>query len=66
VRAESERLPADTLALSTSNIWRVIKSQKDLNLPAHKVREGLHKAWCGGRVVGWRWEAGWVWRRICA
>jgi hypothetical protein len=46
VRAGSERLPADTLALSTSNIWRVIKSQKDLNLPAHKVGGGRGASWC--------------------
>eukprot|EP00775_Hariotina_reticulata_P006126 gene6126-6365_t len=32
-----ERLPADALVLSTHNIWSIIKSQKDLNLPAHKV-----------------------------
>jgi len=32
-----ERLPADALVLSTHNIWSIIKLQKDLNLPAHKV-----------------------------
>jgi hypothetical protein len=32
-----DKLPADTLALSMRSIWEVIKSQKDLNLPAHKV-----------------------------
>ncbi|KAF8071092.1 RHD3 [Scenedesmus sp. PABB004] len=36
VRAE-EKLPADALVLSTRNIWSIIRSQKDLNLPAHKV-----------------------------
>jgi hypothetical protein len=38
VRA-GDKLPADSLVLSTKNIWSIIKSQKDLNLPAHKVRE---------------------------
>lgn len=33
----SDRLPADSLTVSTQNIWEVIKSQQDLNLPAHKV-----------------------------
>jgi hypothetical protein len=37
VRAANGRLPADSLVLSTRNIWGIIKSQKDLNLPAHKV-----------------------------
>ncbi|GLC63350.1 hypothetical protein PLESTF_000026900 [Pleodorina starrii] len=32
-----ERLPGDSFALSTRNIWDVIRAQKDLNLPAHKV-----------------------------
>lgn len=36
VRA-GDKLPADSLVLSTKNIWSIIKSQKDLNLPAHKV-----------------------------
>lgn len=35
---EGDKLPADSLVLSTKNIWSIIKSQKDLNLPAHKVR----------------------------
>ncbi len=38
VRASPDKLPAGALALSTANIWSVIRSQKDLNLPAHKVR----------------------------
>uniref|UniRef100_A0A383VTW4 Protein ROOT HAIR DEFECTIVE 3 homolog n=1 Tax=Tetradesmus obliquus TaxID=3088 RepID=A0A383VTW4_TETOB len=37
VRAANGRLPADSLVLSTRNIWGIIRSQKDLNLPAHKV-----------------------------
>lgn len=32
-----DKLPADALPLSLQNIWSVIRSQKDLNLPAHKV-----------------------------
>jgi hypothetical protein len=40
VRTGDGRLPADSLVLSTRNIWGIIKSQKDLNLPAHKVRRG--------------------------
>lgn len=32
-----DRLPVDALALSMRSIWEVIRSQKDLNLPAHKV-----------------------------
>eukprot|EP00198_Chlamydomonas_reinhardtii_P001037 XP_001690372.1 predicted protein [Chlamydomonas reinhardtii] len=31
------QLPGDAFALSIHNIWDVIRSQKDLNLPAHKV-----------------------------
>jgi hypothetical protein len=34
---EGDKLPADSLVLSTNNIWSIIRSQKDLNLPAHKV-----------------------------
>jgi hypothetical protein len=37
VRRYPDRLPASALALSAANIWSVIRSQKDLNLPAHKV-----------------------------
>jgi hypothetical protein len=32
-----DKLPADSFALSSENIWKIIRSQKDLNLPAHKV-----------------------------
>eukprot|EP00877_Chromochloris_zofingiensis_P002056 jgi/Chrzof1/11851/Cz06g12110.t1 len=32
-----DKLPADALPLSLQNIWSVIRSQKDLNLPAHKI-----------------------------
>lgn len=33
-----DRLPGSSLALSMSELWQVIKEQRDLNLPAHKVR----------------------------
>jgi hypothetical protein len=33
-----DKLPGDAFALSLHSIWDVIRSQKDLNLPAHKVR----------------------------
>jgi Root hair defective 3 GTP-binding protein (RHD3) len=32
-----DNLPADSLAMSLQGIWEVVRSQKDLNLPAHKV-----------------------------
>ncbi|KAG1660222.1 hypothetical protein FOA52_005092 [Chlamydomonas sp. UWO 241] len=35
--ASADHLPIDSLALSMRSIWEVIRSQKDLNLPAHKV-----------------------------
>lgn len=37
MRTGADKLPADSLVLSTKQIWEVIRSQKDLNLPAHKV-----------------------------
>lgn len=37
VRRNPERLPADSLPMSTADIWSTIRHQKDLNLPAHKV-----------------------------
>lgn len=36
-RPAAGRLPGDALPVSMRNIWEVIRSQKDLNLPAHKV-----------------------------
>ncbi len=33
-----DKLPGDAFVLSTGSIWEVIRSQKDLNLPAHKVK----------------------------
>lgn len=35
------KLPGDALTLSTGSIWEVIRSQKDLNLPAHKASDGV-------------------------
>ena len=40
MRRHPDQLPAGALPLSTANIWSVIRSQKDLNLPAHKVGAG--------------------------
>jgi len=37
VRVSQDALPGDAFALSLNKVWEVIKSQKDLNLPAHKV-----------------------------
>jgi protein SEY1 len=33
------RLPGSALPLSFAKMWEVVRSQRDLNLPAHKVRE---------------------------
>ena len=38
MRHSPDKLPAAALALSTSKVWEVIRSQRDLNLPAHKVQ----------------------------
>lgn len=63
---EHDNLPADSLALSMASIWGVIRSQKDLNLPAHKVwgsdsvagrkQAGLH--WCFGQCWPYTHNAG--------
>ena len=37
VRTSPDKLPGHTLALSMQKVWEVIREQKDLNLPAHKV-----------------------------
>ena len=37
VHVRLDALPGDAFALSLNKVWEVIKSQKDLNLPAHKV-----------------------------
>ncbi|MCJ1422124.1 Cell wall protein rhd3 [Sticta canariensis] len=33
----TDQLPGSSLALSMAKLWQVIKEQRDLNLPAHKV-----------------------------
>ena len=38
VRLSRDKLPGDALALSLQKVWEVIRDQKDLNLPAHKVQ----------------------------
>ena len=38
MRVSRDKLPGDALALSLQKVWEVIRDQKDLNLPAHKVR----------------------------
>ena len=35
---EDDKLPGAAFSLSIKKIWEVIRSQKDLNLPAHKVQ----------------------------
>jgi hypothetical protein len=40
VKEDPARLPLDALPYSLAEIWQVIRSQKDLNLPAHKVWGG--------------------------
>lgn len=42
VHVSQDALPGDAFALSLNKVWEVIKSQKDLNLPAHKVGCQLH------------------------
>ena len=37
VHVSQDALPGDAFALSMNKVWEVIRSQKDLNLPAHKV-----------------------------
>lgn len=37
VRVNETKLPGDVLTMNLKKIWEVIKDQKDLNLPAHKV-----------------------------
>mmetsp|Transcript_3599 Transcript_3599/g.10456 ORF Transcript_3599/g.10456 Transcript_3599/m.10456 type:complete len:858 (-) Transcript_3599:898-3471(-) len=37
VRPAEDKLPGQALALSMQKLWQVIREQKDLNLPAHKV-----------------------------
>lgn len=37
VRAAEDKLPGQALPLSMQRLWQIIREQKDLNLPAHKV-----------------------------
>jgi protein SEY1 len=37
LRPVGEKLPGHSLALSMSKVWEVIRTHKDLNLPAHRV-----------------------------
>ncbi len=37
VRVSNDKLPGHALALSLQKVWEIIRDQKDLNLPAHKV-----------------------------
>ena len=41
-----DKLPGDALALSLQKVWEVIRDQKDLNLPAHKVQRFNSTASC--------------------
>ena len=41
VRQNTDKLPGNVLTINLKKIWEVIKDQKDLNLPAHKVRLAL-------------------------
>ena len=42
MRRSRDKLPGHALSLSLKNIWEVIKDQRDLNLPAHKVSLGFN------------------------
>lgn len=53
VRRNPERLPADSLPMSAADIWATIRHQKDLNLPAHKVRHVHQQNWGVRRVGSW-------------
>lgn len=37
VRISDDKLPGNSLAFSMRKMWEQIRTQKDLNLPAHKV-----------------------------
>lgn len=37
MRAGGEKLPSSSLALHMTTIWEVVRANKDLNLPAHRV-----------------------------
>lgn len=44
VRVSDDKLPGDSFALSIEKVWEVIKDQRDLNLPAHKVWTALQSS----------------------
>ena len=44
VRVSPDKLPGHALGLSMQKVWEVIREQKDLNLPAHKVVHGSNVA----------------------
>lgn len=51
MRVSSDKLPGHALALSLQKVWEIIRDQKDLNLPAHKVcarTSPSHSAKCAG------------------
>lgn len=50
MREAEDKLPGQALPLSMQRLWQVIREQKDLNLPAHKVPPG-------GRTPGACWSA---------
>jgi len=37
VHVSEDKLPGQALPLSMQRLWQIIREQKDLNLPAHKV-----------------------------
>lgn len=37
MRVGSDKLPGSSLALHMTTIWEVVRANKDLNLPAHRV-----------------------------
>ena len=39
LRPSDEKLPGQALALSMAKVWEVVRDNKDLNLPAHRVSE---------------------------
>lgn len=34
----TDQLPGSSLGLSMGKLWQIIREQRDLNLPAHKVQ----------------------------
>lgn len=60
VRLSRDKLPGHVLPMSLKNIWEVIKDQKDLNLPAHKVCNSLSIL---SSSAGMSSEQGGAWRR---